>query len=43
MPVDKHQLMNAEADAAFADLKARMCANGWMWSERTPAPLCGRW
>ena len=39
MPVDKHQLMNAEADAAFADLKARMCANGWMVGEDTCAAV----
>ena len=25
MPVDEHQLMNAQADAAFADLKEMMC------------------
>ena len=37
------QLMNAEADAAFADLKARMC-NDWMVGEDTcaavPSYLC---
>ena len=38
MPVDEHQLMNAEADAAFADLKARMC-NGWMVGEDTCAAV----
>ena len=37
-PVDEDQLMNAEADAAFEDLKERMC-NGWVVGEDTCAAV----